>query len=255
MPTNSSERRITSVKNAFEILEHLHDHDDASLGGVADAVGLTKGTVHTYLATMVAAGYVRRDEGAYRLSLRFLDLGETVLRDVDGVDVVGDVLRDIVARTGDIAWFIVEEDGEAVFVEKAAGENAVQPYGSVGKHTTLHDIAGGKAILAHLPEERVAEILDDRGLPGRTEDTIVDREAFERELERVRERGYAANDGENVAGWRAVAAPVFHEGDLLGAIAASGPAHRLRGERFEADLPGIVKDAANEVQLRLLSRT
>ena len=253
MTSDDGSRRISSVENAFDIIECLRLEEDATLETLADAVGLTKGTVHTYLATMLDRGYVRKSGRTYHLSLKFLDLGEVVRHESGNIDIICDVLQDIVERTGDIAWFIVEENGEAVFVEGASGENALQPYGSIGKRTTLHDIAGGKAILAHLPHHYLREISVDGRFPERTENTIVDVETLKRELGRIRERGYAINDGENVEGWRAVSAPIFHEGDLLGAIAASGPAHRLRDEWFREELPEIVMDAANEIQLRYLS--
>lgn len=248
------DRRINAAENTFAIIDYVRAHGGATLHELTDELGLAKSTVHTYLATMIEHGYLKREGDVYRLSLQFLDLGEAVRRDIGAITVVREALQDVVEQTDGIAWFIVEETGQAVFVEKAMGENAVQPYGNVGKRTTLHDIAGGKAILAHLPEERVEEILDQRGLVERTDETIVDREELFDSLEAVRERGYATNDGENVQGWRAVASPIVHEGDVLGSIAASGPAHRLRGERFTEEVPEIVMGATNEVQLELLSR-
>lgn len=251
MPKN---RRINAAENTFAIIDYIREHGETTLGELTEELGLAKSTVHTYLATMIDHGYLQREGDSYRLSMKFLDLGEAVRRDTGMITVVRESLRNIVEQTDGIAWFIVEESGQAVFVEKALGENAVQPYGHVGKRTTLHDIAGGKAILAHLPEERVEEILDEQGLIERTDETIVDREELFRNLQTVRDRGYATNDGENVDGWRAVASPILHDGEVLGAIAASGPAHRLREERFTEEIPEIVMGATNEIQLQLLSR-
>jgi len=250
----SENRRINAAENTFAIIDYVREHGEVTLEDLTAELGLAKSTVHTYLATMIEHGYLKQEDGAYRLSLKFLDLGEAVRRDIGVITVVREALRDIVEQTDGIAWFIVEENGQAVFVEKAMGENAVQPYGHVGKRTTLHDIAGGKAILAHLSEDRVRTILDRQGLVERTDTTIVDRSELFSDLEAVRERGYATNDGENVEGWRAVASPILHEGDVLGSIAASGPAHRLRDERFTEEIPEIVMGAANEIQLELLSR-
>ncbi|WP_135305576.1 IclR family transcriptional regulator [Haloarcula amylovorans] len=254
MANGPPKRRINAAENTFAIIDYIREHGNTTLPELAAELDLTKSTVHTYLATMLDLGYLRQNDNTYSLSLKFLDLGEAVRRDTGIITIVREGLRDIVEQTDDIAWFIVEEAGEAVFVEKALGENAVQPYGSVGKRTTLHDIAGGKAILAHLPEDRVREILDEQGLTKRTEKTIDDREDFFDNLQQIREQGYATNDGENVEGWRAISSPILYEDEVVGAIATSGPAHRLRAERFNEQIPEIVMATANEIQLQMLSR-
>lgn len=57
------------------------------------------------------------------------------------------------------------------------------------------------------------------------------------ELAKVRERGYALNDGETFEGFRAVASPIIHDGAPLGSIAVSCPENRFRGERFTKNSP------------------
>lgn len=249
-----SNRRINAAENTFVIINYIRDHGEATLGELTAELGLTKSTVHTYLMTMIEQGYIQKQENTYSLSLKFLDLGEAVRRNTGIIDIVRESLQNIVEQTDGIAWFIVEESKQAVFVEKAMGDDAVQPYGYVGKRTTFHDIAGGKAILAHLPKESIEEILNNRGLIRRTDQTIIDREELFDNLETIRDRGYSINDGENLEGWRAVASPIIHDGEVLGSIAASGPAHQLRGEWFTDQIPDIVLDATNEIQLQILSQ-
>lgn len=250
---STSDRRINAAENTFDIINCIMEQDEATLGNIANEVDLTKSTVHTYLATMMNRGFVRSHGNTYSLSLRFLEVGETVRGQIEGITILRDVLSDVVNQTDGIAWFIVEEDGHAVFVEKATGEDAVQPYGYIGRRTTLHDIAGGKAILAHLSEERLEETIAGRGLPAKTDRTITDRDELRRELERIREQGFAVNRGENLQGWRAVASPIIHEGTVFGSIAASGPKHRMHDDRLTETIPDIVTAATNEVQLRFLS--
>ncbi|MFC7165061.1 IclR family transcriptional regulator [Halospeciosus flavus] len=153
-----------------------------------------------------------------------------------------------------MAWFVVEEHGQAVYVEKALGEDAIQPYGRVGKRVDLHDIAAGKAILSELPRRRVHEIVDEHGLTRHTEHTITSLDRLFEELDTVREQGYATNENETFEGFRAVASPVSPEGDLQGAVVISGPQTRFEGERFQSELPAIVSRVANELELEILSQ-
>lgn len=64
-------------------------------------------------------------------------------------------------------------------------------------------------MLAHLPSDDVARVLDTWGLPGRTVNTITDRPKLVAELSVIRTRGYAVDNVENEAGVRCVGAAVF----------------------------------------------
>ncbi|MFB6270828.1 MAG: IclR family transcriptional regulator, partial [Halobacterium sp.] len=139
-----------------------------------------------------------------------------------------------------------------VFVHRAKGDRAVHVDTYAGKRIYLHGAALGKAILAHLPEERVDAIVDRHGLPALTENTITDRDVLRDELADVRERGMAFDDEERLDGLRSVAAAVTSpDGDVLGAISIAGPTTRLQDERFREEIPEVVRSAVNVIDLNL----
>ena len=74
--------------------------------------------------------------------------------------------------------------------------------------------------------------------------TITDPGALERELERIRERGYAESESEVVPGAASLAVPVFGgTGDVLAAVNVAGPS--MRWNRSKS---ALIRDAAlNEV--------
>ena len=80
----------------------------------------------------------------------------------------------------------------------------------------------GKAILAHLPEKKVKEIWDNSKIVKYTDYTITDFQELKKELEDVRERGYAVDNEENEMGVRCVGAPIFNiKGEVETAISIS----------------------------------
>ena len=69
-------------------------------------------------------------------------------------------------------------------------------------------------------------------------------------LDRVRDRRYAVDDEERLTGLRYVAVPVrTSEGRALGAISISPPRSRTKGDRPENDLPEMVQNAPNAIEL------
>lgn len=116
----------------------------------------------------------------------------------------------------------------------------------------MHAVAAGKAILANAPDPQARKIIDQRGLPAFTENTITDEERLFEELAEIRDRDTSFSDGEVVAGLRAVGVPVHGpDGLVLGALTVAGPAHRLKGDVWRSKIPDRLLGAANELELKL----
>ncbi|MEF8785336.1 MAG: IclR family transcriptional regulator [Haloarculaceae archaeon] len=161
-------------------------------------------------------------------------------------------ITELAEKTEERAEFMVEEYGRSVFVHRDTGDNAVQTDSGIGKFHPLHATAAGKSILAFLPEERVDEICETRGLESFTDNTITDKETLFAELETIRERGVGYNDQEYINGLRAVGVPVKDvDESIVGAISVSGPTHRLKGEWYEEEIPDLLLGMTNEIELKI----
>lgn len=250
----SSGRRIKTADTIFDIIEALQKLEGATTGEIADDLDLAVSTAHDHLKTLVDKKYVVNDDGTYRLGLRFLEHGIYAKNQHPLAEVPQSILEGLADETEEAAWLVVEEHGMAVYLKNAIGDRGLKTYGDIGTRRYLHTIAPGKAILAHLPEERVEAVLDEYGLPALTEKTITDRNELYAELEEIREAGFALNEGGRILGGNAVGAPIIVDGDLYGAIGVSGPESRLRGERFREELPRMVLERKNVIELQLASR-
>jgi DNA-binding IclR family transcriptional regulator len=109
----------------------------------------------------------------------------------------------------------------------------------------------GKILLAH--HAYAAAEIARQGLESFTPATITDPEALERELERVRRRGWAADIGELVNGEVSCAAPILdRRGVTVGAMGVSGPPDRLLAARQpRGDVVAFVREAARAVSREL----
>lgn len=243
---------VKAGRKLFNIVEMVQKLDDPTLTDVANHLDLPKSTTHNHLQTLEENGYLNEDEGVYDLSLKFLDHGIYAKRQLRIARLAPEILKQLAKDTNEAAWLMVEERGYVVGVEKVLGKRGVQTSGRIGRHTRFHYHAPGKAILAHLSEDRIEEILDQQGLPRKTEHTITDRDALNDELEASRERGVAFDVGEAISGIRSIAAPVICDGTVEGAVGVVGPKNRLRGDRFREEIPELVSGAANELELRLM---
>lgn len=249
-------RTIKSVETTTKIIEFLRREDGATISRIAEALELAPGTVHTHLSTLKAADYVVQSGGEYRLGYHLLALGESVRNHHELYQAAKDEIESLANETGESIHLIIEHDGRIFALYERFGDEAVGVEFHNRKReqplTHLHCTAAGKAILSHLSEGRVDEILEQQGLPKLTENTITDREALLDALETVRRRGYAHSDEEQMAGIRAVGAPIGGEHDEpAGAIAVSGPTARLKEATFRESLPENVVQATNICEVNL----
>ncbi|MFB6070608.1 MAG: IclR family transcriptional regulator [Halanaeroarchaeum sp.] len=247
-----SPNRVNALDKAFDVVEALKELDGARVTTVADHLGYPQSTVHNHLTTMQDRGFVTKEGDTYHAGLKWVEIGGYVATRKDEYTLAVEKAREIAEETGERAQFIVEQGGKGIYVGTETGEKAVQVDARVGKRTHLHASAAGKALLAALPGERVDEIVADPGLEPLTENTITDRDELESELETIRERGFGLNDEESIEGLRAVGTAITGaDGTVMGALSVSGPSSRMDGAKFTEDVPELLAEVSNELELEL----
>lgn len=243
---------MQTTDKTFLLVEELKDRGPCGVTELANNLRMGKSAVHNHLKTLEKYGYVVKEDGKYRIGLKFLEIGGHTRKSMKLNRVVEPELKSLATETGELTNLMVEEQGKGVYLQRAKGDDAVDLDTHAGFRTELHTTALGKAILAYLPEGRVEEIIDREGLPQKTHKSIGTRGELYDALETVRERGFAVDDGEHRRGLQCVAAPVKSSSDeVLGAISISAPANRISDDDLTGTLAEKVLSGANVVELNL----
>lgn len=247
---------VASVERSYEIVHALQELNGARIQELATHLDFAPSTIHKHLSTLEQMGYIRKEGDEYHVGMRFLTIGGHIRNSKKGYRLAIELVSRLVNEADERAQFVVENGGRGYYLHTEISQHAVQIDRYIGKRRYLHASAAGKAILAHLPEDRVEGILDRWGMPAETPATITDREELFEELGEIRETGVAFNDGESIEGLRAVGTPVrTPQNTVLGAFSVSAPAHRLKGSRYEEEFPDLLLGFANELELNLLDST
>ena len=128
---------------------------------------------------------------------------------------------------------------EIIYIDKVDNNSSVVVYSQIGKRAPMYCTGVGKAILAFLPEEYMEKYVLSRPLIKMTEHTITTGDGLLKELEQVRERGYAVDDEEIEPGLHCIAAPIFnHKRQPQMAISMSFPYGRM----WDLDWEQAVRD-------------
>ena len=107
----------------------------------------------------------------------------------------------------------------------------------IGKRMDLHSTGMGKAIIAHLPDEKLDFI--NRGLQKHNENTICSAKKLKEDLARCLQRGYAINDEENQLGSLCLGAPIFgHDNRVVASISICGTSAQITPH----NVPGLASE-------------
>lgn len=241
---------VQSLGRAFAILEAMADAGGAiGLSQLAADSGLPLATIHRLVRTLVDLGYVRQEPS------RQYSLGPRLMRLVEGSTkrlgtLAHPYLHRVVEALGESVNLAVLDGEEIVYVGHVQpSQNFMRMFTEVGRRAMPHTTAVGKAMLAIQPEAEVLELLERTGMPKRTEHTITDPEAFLADLVRVRERGYAVDDGEQELGVRCVAVAIPDAPRAM-AMSVSGPLPRMSDDVVAKAAP-ILQRAAAEFSAEL----
>lgn len=219
--------------------------EGAQLQEIARHLDVAAPTAHNIVKTMVACGYLGRDEQAgYTLGPGCRDIAR-------GSALSGGLLG---AATGAINA-LAETSGESVVlatlvrgrrhpVLRAEGQAVVRVATSVESVGDFWGMVTGRVLAAYASQEELTEIADANGLPGDAWDGIDSAARLVVALNDLRKAGYAAQVEED-RGLAALAVPVFEPGgQVLAALGVYLPTLRAQMERLEAILGQMRETAA-----------
>lgn len=251
-PEKFEGRVARTTVTSFRVIAALEGHDAIGVSEIAEELSLSKGTVHKHLTTLRKLKYVVREDDGYRLSLGFLGLGASVRSRMRVYEVSRDPLESLAEATGEVASLMIPEQRRAIYLSRVSSESHSPDGIHDGKSVPLTATAGGKAILAYMSDEERERVLDERGLPALTENTITDRAKLQAELQTVHDNRFAHDKGELELGRHCVAAPVTGPDDTaVAAVTVSGPADRMSEKSVNLDFSSIVVSTATAIQNRL----
>lgn len=245
---------IQSLARAFAILEEVaRNPAGINLADLSKAVGLHNSTTFHLVKTMVQLGYISqvRDSKRYRVGSRLFTLATGALEENTLLAIVTPVLEALSRETGESGHFAIRAGNDIVVIARTAGSGLMQMTDRTGARRPAHATALGKVLLAAMRNEQMRELLGPDPLARYTPRTLVEWDALLREIDEVRRRGIAYDDGEFDSEIRCVALPVYDfAGRVAGAIGISGPVWRLSLRALQ-DKARVVRDAARDVSGRL----
>ena len=243
---------VQALERGLNLLAIIAEADGLSLTSIAQRAGIAPSTAHRILTTLKANGFVQDDShGHYLIGVQAFRVGSAFLRNRKLSDVGRITLRRLMEESGETANIAIEIESAVVFISQMESHRSIRAFHRPGARGPMHASSLGKAMLAALTDDAVAQKLHRVGMPRLTERTIVDPDALLADLALIRKRGWSIDDEEQAEGMRCVGSAIYNEhGEVIGAVSVSGPTVRVTEERL-GELGPMVKRAAAEITERV----
>lgn len=241
---------LSALAKGLRVLEAVLSSE--RLSDVSKATGLPNSTVHRILVDLVASGWVHQDDARhYRPGRRMHALAVLLNEDGEISWQARPFLEELREATGMAVHLGLLKNDAITYVAKLDGFAAYRMVSRVGGMVPLHCTAIGKSVLAELTDAQVKDVIGRAGMRRVRPNTHTTMAALLEDLQRIRKRGWAVDDGENEGNLRCVGA-VVHDaaGRPIGGVSVSALEFELTASRVN-DAAGHVMRAARGISRSL----
>ncbi len=257
MPRSDNDR-VKSLEKGLQLLLLLSGQASAlSLDKITQASGLNKTTCFRLLKTMQDFGFVEQepDSKMYRLGPKNISLGAAAMQGISLRRLALPYMQKLKDSTQETVNLSILDGTEVVFIERLEASHILSTHHRIGDRLPAYCTCMGKAIMAHLPQDKLLSILERTKFEAKTPNTVKSKRVLLEELARIREEGLAYNREELEKGLCAVAAPIMgYAGEAVAGLNVSFPLTRHDEREVAERFAPQVKEAAAKIS-RLLGHT
>jgi len=225
----SSDNLVQSVSRALDIMEILNEESELGVTQMSKRLGLDKSTAYRLLNTLKRRGYVRQDPSSRRYSntYKLFQMGIVEVYRLGFMHKAKPYMEYLAGETGETVNLAILDSGNVIYIDKIESREIIKADISIGRSYPAYATGLGKAILAFLPEERVAVLFGNGKFIRYTDYTVDSLSDLLSDLRNIRRRGYAMDNEEFIPGLACIAAPLRDSsGYPLAAISVSYPKYR-----------------------------
>lgn len=223
-------RNLSSIK-LLKIINIIADYDNGiGITELSKKLNYNKSTVYRFVATLYEEGYLKQDIDTkkYKIGLNLFSLGLKLSSSTDSIKTINPYLVELRNQFEETVHLGIQNENKVIYIDKVESNQSIRMYSKIGKRSPMYCTGVGKAILANLPIEEKENIIENLKFKKYTENTIIDKNNLNKELNLTKKRGYSLDIEEHEKGVLCVAVPLFNiKYKLVGGLSIAGPKNRI----------------------------
>ena len=235
-----------AVERALVLLRYIVDHPEGlSIREVSREYGYSPATVQKLVSALHTQGFIVQDKitERYHLGSEAVQLGLAALSRLEVRQLARPSLENLSTETGETVFLAIERGDCVIYIDKVVSDRLIRMDATLGVGRPYNCTSVGKVLLSGMPNEKLVELAASDSFEHRTENSIIELENLQIEIDKVRERGWAVDKEEYAIGAYCIGAPIYnHEGKIIAALTVSGPTERIK-ERLDDNVPRVLENA------------
>jgi len=243
---------ISAITRGADILRSLSDGIDR-ISDLSTRLQLRKSTVHRFLKSLQVSGLVMQDPITRRYFLGPLILNITSRPIVSHQHLVlcaFEEMRSLRNLSRETVVLHIRVGLERMCIEELPSFENIRYTVGKGFVAPIYTGSAGKALLSELEDNELQVLMNHLRLDRIGPNTITDKKALLKEVEKIRKKGYATSFGERILGSASISVSVKH---YLCPVALSilGPDNRFNLKRM-MDILESMKEGSRCISQKLI---
>lgn len=215
----------------FECL--FEESDGCTFSDIVSKMDVPKSTIFPMVHTLKDNHYLTFDEvtGRYSLGIKLFELGCKYTANRNYLDLIQKEMAAVTKKTGESCNFGIYVEGDVFYLLKEYSPNKVRMHVSVGNRLPAYSTAIGKALLSQFTEIGQLSEIYHKGLVKIGKNTITEMDDLFKEIQRIKETGYATEYEESTNDITCIAVPIYSHKKIVAAMSIATPIYRYTDEK------------------------
>ncbi|HHV09916.1 MAG TPA: IclR family transcriptional regulator [Clostridiales bacterium] len=229
---NSDKNIHRSTSRVLDILDLVAANPSKyTLTDICELTASPKSSLHPILYTLVSRHFLALDSNSrYRIDYSAYQVGNSYLTQLNFLDNVEKILRDLTNVSMETSHFAILVDGDVLYMKKIDSPESIRMTSHVGNRMPAYGTALGKALLIDCESPELKKLYPN-GLPPITPSTITDLNVLLNQIHEARTNGFTYEIEESTQYIRCYAVPIRKNGRVVAAISVAIPTFRYTEEK------------------------
>ena len=228
-PKIERQTRVPALNRSLDIMRFIKKHPRCTTSDIVKALNYPRSSIYVLLEELQNLGFIKlNNKGEVQLWMTLIELGSSAKRNLDLRDIIVPHLNTLLDSIDCIAVHYGIMDGDKGFyaIKLDSPHSSMSIMSHEGLEISLVHAGLGKCLLAFQDEDVKNRIVKNLDYKKATETSIDNPKALREELDVIRVRGWAFDNSEGEESIRCVAAPIFYDDRIIGAISIVGMVHK-----------------------------
>lgn len=242
-----------AVGIAIKLITFLSDqHEPIGVSEISRQLDINKNMIFRILNSLEEEGWVyANDEAKYRLTLLPFHTASKVITQLSVENVSAPYIFNLWKKHGESTYLGILNNDQVLYISHLDSTQSLRVAGILGGYYPLYCSAPGKTLLAYQNESYINKYLEG-SFEKRTDNTITDKEDLKKELDIIRQQGYATDNEEYSSGIVCLCAPIFdYTGKAVAALGCSSPTVYTNINNIYEKIGKDIVEAAKSISIAL----